>query len=673
MTSPALEQMWNSSSFGTRLATIEELRVELTSEGIECPGVLVIGAQSAGKSSVLERLTGISFPRAENTCTRVPTIVQLQTDAKVDSPHAFVSRDARFCNAVECKDMPDIQQAILDQTQVSVVDSDPIKDDPIHIKYVRRQGPLMTLIDLPGITHVDAQNDDFDIHDVTSSMVHKYTNNANMIVLVVIPANDDFGNSEALRIAQRYDDKGMRTIGVISKCDMVPENSDIVQKIQMFRDNDVKLALGFIAVRNKGPGEESVDIQSSESELFRAHPLLKQLRPHERGYHSLSKKIVELQSKRVDMFIPEARKLVCNKLKELRQKLLSLGHHPSSDSDRREVLAKEICALDAFLARAIRGGHSKTPSNNISARCHDLSLKFADRIKSVVPDWLSEKVEKKLSRAMKEATGHTLANFLNHAVFRDMFCGVFFTVDGKENFDILDGIVGESTETLIEDTFVLMNEAVGYFLDRRPAHSQFPKLSGALKEEFTEILRKGQLRATEVVKDVILAERNQTFTQNSAYMGTMHSTNEAIMCLNIDLRIQEYVKGNYHKPRYPDTAGHTKLIKDNSAKRFVEKHGSNTASTKTAEEKCVMELQLSLHSYADVVMRRLFDVIPMVVFSSLVWEVQPALHYTMQCAFNDEHLRELFVEDFSVRCEREKLEGRLKRMIESEAKLKALR
>ena len=63
---------------GAKLAIVEELRHDLHEEGIECPGVVVVGNQSAGKSSVLEQLTNIPFPRDQNTCTRVPAIVALQ-------------------------------------------------------------------------------------------------------------------------------------------------------------------------------------------------------------------------------------------------------------------------------------------------------------------------------------------------------------------------------------------------------------------------------------------------------------------------------------------------------------------------------------------------------------------------------------------------------------------
>ena len=66
------------TKIGAKLALLEKLRTVLGEHDIECPGIVVIGAQSAGKSSVLESITKIPFPTAENTCTRVPTVVQLQ-------------------------------------------------------------------------------------------------------------------------------------------------------------------------------------------------------------------------------------------------------------------------------------------------------------------------------------------------------------------------------------------------------------------------------------------------------------------------------------------------------------------------------------------------------------------------------------------------------------------
>ena len=88
-------------------------------------------------------------------------------------------------------------------------------------------------------------------------MVKKYIKSEELIVLAVVPAMDDFGNAEALHIVKEENAES-RCIGIVTKCDMVPKiegSSDIVNKIQMSRPSDIKLDLGFIAVRNRGPTE----------------------------------------------------------------------------------------------------------------------------------------------------------------------------------------------------------------------------------------------------------------------------------------------------------------------------------------------------------------------------------------------------------------------------------
>ena len=187
---------------GAKLAVIEELRHDLNEEDVECPGVIVVGSQSAGKSSVLEHLTGLAFPRAQNTCTRVPTVVALQRSTA--NPSILVSKTAQFVEGKKTErfDHPtEIGPTIL-KFQTDRLGGVPIKDTPVYVRYSRGVGPVMTLMDLPGITHNDEQHPNFDIHDATSAMVNKYIASENMIVLVVIPANDDFGNAEAIKMVK---------------------------------------------------------------------------------------------------------------------------------------------------------------------------------------------------------------------------------------------------------------------------------------------------------------------------------------------------------------------------------------------------------------------------------------------------------------------------------------
>ena len=120
-----------------------------------------------------------------------------------------------------------------------------------------------------------------DIHEVTKNMVESYIKDSNMVILVVIPTTDDFGNAEALKIAKEYDPQGTRTLGVVTKCDLIKADSDIVQRIKMEGKN-IHLELGFVALRCRTPGEVQSGItranaMAAESELFTTHPLLSHL------------------------------------------------------------------------------------------------------------------------------------------------------------------------------------------------------------------------------------------------------------------------------------------------------------------------------------------------------------------------------------------------------------
>lgn len=82
-----------------KLAVLEHLRGVSEDIDIDLPGVVVVGEQSCGKSSLIENVSGIQFPRAQNTCTRMPCVLQLLSDSEVQEPYAQVSMDSKFTDA----------------------------------------------------------------------------------------------------------------------------------------------------------------------------------------------------------------------------------------------------------------------------------------------------------------------------------------------------------------------------------------------------------------------------------------------------------------------------------------------------------------------------------------------------------------------------------------------
>ena len=57
-------------------------------------------------------------------------------------------------------------------------------------------------------------------------MIMEFITLDNCLILAVSPANSDIANSDALKLAKEVDPQGLRTIGVITKLDLMDEGTD---------------------------------------------------------------------------------------------------------------------------------------------------------------------------------------------------------------------------------------------------------------------------------------------------------------------------------------------------------------------------------------------------------------------------------------------------------------
>ena len=88
------------------------------------------------------------------------------------------------------------------------------------------------------------------------------------------------------------------------QCDRIKSYDDIVSKVHMTGPKDVKLKLGFVAVRNrtKEELENGTTLEQArrfERQMFDTHPVLCKISKDRAGVDALSKKIVALQRQTV--------------------------------------------------------------------------------------------------------------------------------------------------------------------------------------------------------------------------------------------------------------------------------------------------------------------------------------------------------------------------------------
>jgi replication fork clamp-binding protein CrfC len=104
------------------------------------------------------------------------------------------------------------------------------------------------MIDLPGITRNPIPGQPANIEKITKDLVKTYCESQDTLILCVIPANIDLTNSDALKMSSKLDPKGERTIGVLTKIDLMDEGTDAVKTLM---NKEIKLLHGYIGVKGR--------------------------------------------------------------------------------------------------------------------------------------------------------------------------------------------------------------------------------------------------------------------------------------------------------------------------------------------------------------------------------------------------------------------------------------
>lgn len=105
--------------------------------------------------------------------------------------------------------------------------ADTFSDDVLKIEICGPKQQHLSVIDVPGIFRntTEGMTTDSDI-EVVRNMVNYYMNNPRSVILAVVPANVDVATQEILKLAQKCDTKGERTLGVLTKPDLVDRGAE---------------------------------------------------------------------------------------------------------------------------------------------------------------------------------------------------------------------------------------------------------------------------------------------------------------------------------------------------------------------------------------------------------------------------------------------------------------
>jgi replication fork clamp-binding protein CrfC len=192
---------------------------------IDLPQIAVVGAQSTGKSSVLESIVGRDFlPRGSGIVTRRPLILQCQHISEGDDYATFAHQGDK-----EFRNFDAVRAEIEAETDRIAGKNKGVSNEPILLRIFSQNVLDLTLVDLPGLTKVAIGDQDRSIPQLIKEIVTNVIKSPNCIILAVSAGNTDLANSDSLKLAREVDPRGDRTIGVITKLDIMDKGTDAME------------------------------------------------------------------------------------------------------------------------------------------------------------------------------------------------------------------------------------------------------------------------------------------------------------------------------------------------------------------------------------------------------------------------------------------------------------
>uniref|UniRef100_A0A672ZF17 Dynamin-2 n=1 Tax=Sphaeramia orbicularis TaxID=375764 RepID=A0A672ZF17_9TELE len=385
---------------------INKLQDAFSSIGQSCnldlPQIAVVGGQSAGKSSVLENFVGRDFlPRGSGIVTRRPLILQL------------VNNIAEYAEFLHCKgkkfvDFEEVRMEIEAETDRITGSNKGISPIPINLRVYSPHVLNLTLIDLPGMTKVAVGDQPHDIEHQIRDMLMQFITKESCLILAVTPANTDLANSDALKIAKEVDPQGVRTIGVITKLDLMDEGTDAKDILE---NKLLPLRRGYIGVVNRSQKDidGKKDIRAAlaaERKFFLSHPAYRHM-AERMGTPHLQKALNQQLTNHIRDTLPGLRSKLQSQLLSLEKEVEEYKNFRPDDPTRKtKALLQMVQQFGVDFEKCIEGSGDQVETNELSGGAKINRIfheRFPFELVKIVFD--EKELRREISHAIKNVHG----------------------------------------------------------------------------------------------------------------------------------------------------------------------------------------------------------------------------------------------------------------------------
>jgi hypothetical protein len=510
------------------LDVVDRLRELGIDRDIPLPQIAVMGDQSSGKSSVLEALSGVPFPRGSGLVTKCATELRMKK-SRPDAPwcaEISLTWDRPQPDAAGVVGTPsELGAKIARLTEILVDRNGGGKDGfesehSILIELSAPDVPDLTVIDLPGIVRTTVGDQPKSVIDDVMRLIRKYLEQERTIILAVIPCNVDIATVDILEKARGVDPGGVRTIGVLTKPDMIGVGAEN-ECVSIMQGVTKPLKLGYTMLKNRSQqdidnGLDLAQAKEAERRWFDGHEHFKALDPALFGVDNLAARLTDVLVERIKCALPDLVKETRAGLERLNAERRLLPPPCTSDAEAKLICSQLLAIFEKELQATLDGNppSGQPPGDSsavIRAKLHAKFMAYDAELRKIPAVFLTEEFKAVVAEETDSARGVALSNFLSHPAFTQLL---------QRELAKLTPI----TRTLVAECCELLQVAIEAQCTR--SFGQHSKLNDTIKLAVHEQLAKYKAVAMASVCKRLDREQ-RPFTVNHYYAQTLGKLRQA--------------------------------------------------------------------------------------------------------------------------------------------------
>ncbi|XP_018584114.2 interferon-induced GTP-binding protein Mx3-like [Scleropages formosus] len=592
---------------------IDSLRSLGVEKDLALPAIAVIGDQSSGKSSVLEALSGVALPRGSGIVTRCPLELKMKRLKDKQEWHGKISYQDI---TKEIDDPSEVGRLIREAQDEMAGIGVGISDDLISLEIFSPDIPDLTLIDLPGIARVAVKGQPENIGEQIKRLIKKFITKQETINLVVVPCNVDIATTEALKMAQEVDPDGERTLGILTKPDLVDKGTEETV-VEIAHNEVINLKKGYMIVKCRGQQEIMDRVSLSEATerekaFFQDHAHFSTLLYE--GYATipnLAEKLTLELVNHIERSLPHLEEQIEAKLADAYAELEKYGNGPPTERAEKIVfLIDKVTEFTQDIISLITGEELKNGEKlNLFATLRDEFGRWKNHLDRA-GEKFNKTVESEVYNYEVKYRGRELPGFINYKTF----------------------------EVLVKDQIRQLEE---------PSVKKLKVVTDIVKKAFLHLAQQDLIGYPNLFKTAK--------TKIEAIKHSMESTAESMLRTQFKMELIVYTQDSIYSQSLRD-------VKEEDDENNVPTLRRSTIYT-TDSHATLQEMMMHLKSYYRIASQRLGDQIPLVIRYQILQESALELRREMlQMLQEKESVDYLLKEDNDIGSKRASLQSRIKRL-----------